>query len=158
MVSEGPHGGSEYVWIIISSGSVVGHEPTNWVSKFGGNAWEYVPSLGKYYLHLFDRTQADLNWENPKVRAELVKVLKFWKEKGVGGFRFDVVNLISKPAVFSDDAEGDGRRFYTDGPRVHEYLKELVRNAGIEDMLTVGEMSSTSLETASATRIRRSGS
>ena len=139
-------GDPEYMDYYIFRDPVDGHEPTNWVSKFGGNAWEYVPSLGKYYLHLFDRTQADLNWENPKVRAELVKVLKFWKEKGVGGFRFDVVNLISKPAVFSDDTEGDGRRFYTDGPHVHEYLKELVREAGITDMLTVGEMSSTSLE------------
>ena len=119
--------------------------PTNWESKFGGNAWEYVPALGKWYLHLFDVTQADLNWENPKVRQELKDILRFWKEKGVKGFRFDVVNLISK-ADYENDNEGDGRSHYTDGPRVHEYLKELVADAGIEDMITVGEMSSTSLE------------
>ena len=119
--------------------------PTNWQSKFGGSAWEYVPSLKKWYLHLFDVSQADLNWENPEVRDELKKVLQFWKSKGVRGFRFDVVNLISKPDIFCDDSEGDGRRFYTDGPRVHEYLQEMVRGAGIDGMITVGEMSSTTL-------------
>lgn len=120
--------------------------PTNWESKFGGPAWEYVPRLGKWYLHLFDVTQADLNWENPKVREELKEVIRFWKGKGVKGFRFDVVNLISKPERFEDDLEGDGRRFYTDGRHVHEFLKELVRDTAIEDMVTVGEMSSTSLD------------
>ena len=120
--------------------------PCNWVSKFGGSAWEYVPSLGKWYLHLFDKTQADLNWRNPEAREELKKVIGFWKEKGVKGFRFDVVNLISKPEEFKDDHQGDGRRFYTDGSHVHEYLKELVRDTGIGDMVTVGEMSSTTLE------------
>ena len=120
--------------------------PTNWVSKFGGNAWEYVPHLKKWYLHLFDVSQADLNWENPEVREELKNVLRFWKAKGVKGCRFDVVNLISKPAEFVDDNEGDGRRFYTDGRHVHEFLKELVKDSGIEGMITVGEMSSTSID------------
>lgn len=120
--------------------------PTNWESKFGGSAWAYVPELGKWYLHLFDRTQADLNWDNPAVREELKDVLRFWKAKGVKGFRFDVVNLISKPAVFQDDDAGDGRRFYTDGPHIHEYLKELTADAGLGDLVTVGEMSSTSLD------------
>ena len=120
--------------------------PTNWQSKFGGSAWEYVSSLGKWYLHLFDVTQADLNWKNPEVREELKEVIRFWKAKGVKGFRFDVVNLSSKPEIWEDDFEGDGRKFYTDGPYVHEYLKELVRDTGIEDYVTVGEMSSTTLE------------
>lgn len=120
--------------------------PANWQSKFGGSAWEYVSSLGKWYLHLFDVTQADLNWKNPEVREELKEVIRFWKAKGVKGFRFDVVNLISKPEIWEDDFEGDGRKFYTDGPYVHEYLKELVRDTGIEDYVTVGEMSSTTLE------------
>ena len=120
--------------------------PTNWVSKFGGPAWEYLPALGKWYLHLFDVSQADLNWENPAVRAELAAILRFWKGKGIKGFRFDVVNLISKPAVFEDDHQGDGRRFYTDGRNVHRYLQELVAAGGIEGMITVGEMSSTTLE------------
>ncbi len=120
--------------------------PTNWVSKFGGPAWEYLPALGKWYLHLFDVTQADLNWENPEVRAELAGILRFWKDKGIKGFRFDVVNLISKPEVYEDDYQGDGRRFYTDGRNVHRYLQELVAAGGIDGMITVGEMSSTSLE------------
>ena len=120
--------------------------PTNWESKFGGPAWEYVPSLGKWYLHLYDVTQADLNWENPEVREELKEVIRFWKKKGIKGFRFDVINVISKPEKFEDDPEGDGRRFYTDGRHVHEFLKELVADTDIADMVTVGEMSSTSLE------------
>lgn len=120
--------------------------PTNWISKFGGSAWEYVPHLKKWYLHLFDVSQADLNWDNPEVREELKDIIRFWKEKGVKGFRFDVVNLISKPEQLADDPEGDGRRFYTDGPRIHEFLKELVADTGIRDMVTVGEMSSTSLD------------
>lgn len=122
--------------------------PTNWVSKFGGNAWEYVEELESYYLHLFDITQADLNWENPEVREEIYTVVKFWLNKGVNGFRFDVVNLISKPEKFENDYQGDGRRFYTDGPKIHEYLKGLNQNTfgQKEDIITVGEMSSTSME------------
>lgn len=125
-----------------------GNPPTNWVSKFGGNAWEYVDELESYYLHLFDKTQADLNWENPEVREEIYRVVKFWLNKGVNGFRFDVVNLISKPGKFENDYEGDGRRFYTDGPRIHEYLKGLNQNTfgQNKDIITVGEMSSTSME------------
>lgn len=122
------------------------HTPTNWESKFGGSVWEYIPYLQKWYLHLFDVTQADLNWENPEVREELKEILKFWKNKGIKGFRFDVVNLISKPAAYEDDKEGDGRRFYTDGSKVHDYLKELVRDSGIEELITVGEMSSTTID------------
>ena len=123
-----------------------GTPPTNWESKFGGNAWEYVPSLNKWYLHLFDVSQADLNWDNPAVREELSQVLHFWRGKGVNAFRFDVVNLISKPATLENDYEGDGRRFYSDGPHIHEYLQELVRLGDIDGLLTVGEMSSTSLD------------
>ncbi|MDO4296766.1 MAG: alpha,alpha-phosphotrehalase [bacterium] len=122
------------------------HAPTNWQSKFGGSAWEYVPALKKWYLHLYDVTQADLNWDNPEVRQELKNILRFWKEKGIRAFRFDVINLVSKPEQMEDDFEGDGRRFYSDGPHIHEYLKELVKDAGIEEFVTVGEMSSTSLE------------
>lgn len=121
--------------------------PTNWESKFGGNAWEYEPKLGKYYLHLFDKTQADLNWENELVRQELYNIVNYWLDKGVKGFRFDVVNLISKqyPII---DGNDDGRSMYTDGPRVHEFLQMLRENtfADDESVLTVGEMSSTSIE------------
>ena len=123
-----------------------GTPPTNWESKFGGNAWEYVPSLNKWYLHLFDVSQADLDWDNPEVRAELAGVLRFWRSKGVDAFRFDVVNLISKPATWENDDEGDGRRFYTDGPHIHEYLQEMVREGDIDGLMTVGEMSSTSID------------
>lgn len=126
-----------------------GDMPTHWESKFGGSVWEYVPDLGKYYLHLFDPKQADLNWKNPKVRQECADIVKFWMDKGVKGLRFDVVNLISKPDSWQEDDQGDGRRFYTDGPRVHEYLKEL--NAASfgqseEPLMTVGEMSSTTMK------------
>lgn len=122
--------------------------PTNWESKFGGNAWEYVEKFDEYYLHLFDRTQADLNWDNEEVRNEIYGVVNFWLKKGVKGLRFDVINLISKPEKFESDSEGDGRRFYTDGPKIHDYLHELNENTygKYEDIVTVGEMSSTSLE------------
>lgn len=121
-------------------------EPTNWISKFGGSAWEYVESIDKWYLHLFHKEQADLNWNNPEVRKEIFDIVKFWKSKGVVGFRLDVVNLVSKPKIFEDDFDGDGRRFYTDGPNIHKYLKELSREGGFDELITVGEMSSTSLE------------
>ena len=133
-----------YIW---REGGPDGTPPNNWESKFGGNAWQYVPEKGKWYLHLFDPTQADLNWENPRVRKELQNVIRFWMAKGVKGFRFDVVNLISKGSYESDD-QGDGRRFYTDGPRVHEFLHELNEATFGTDaeIITVGEMSSTSME------------
>ena len=139
-------GDPKYMDYYIFKDGEPGVPPTNWQSKFGGTAWEYVPYLKKWYLHLFDVTQADLNWSNAAVREELKNVIRFWKEKGVKGFRFDVVNLISKPEVFTDDDQGDGRRFYSDGPRVHEYLKELTADTQIGNMITVGEMSSTSVE------------
>ena len=134
-------------YYIFRPGKPDGTPPTNWESKFGGNAWEYVPQLGKYYLHLFDKTQADLNWENPAVRKEVQDIVRFWMGKGVKGFRFDVVNLISK-GEYADDLQGDGRRFYTDGPRIHEFLHELNQESFGQDpeIITVGEMSSTSME------------
>ena len=122
-----------------------GEPPTNWDSKFGGNAWVYVPSLNKWYLHLFDPTQADLDWDNPAVREEMADILRFWQDKGVSCFRFDVVNLISKPAGWPSD-ETEGKHFYSDGPHIHEYLQEMVRLGGIDGFMTVGEMSATSIE------------
>lgn len=123
-----------------------GEPPTNWQCAFGGSAWQWEPRLGKWYLHLHDVSQPDLDWTNPEVREELAKVVKFWKNRGVEGFRFDVINLISKPEVFADDTEGLGRKLFADGPHVHEYLQELVKNAGIDGMITVGEMASTDLK------------
>lgn len=122
--------------------------PTNWISKFGGSAWQYVREFDEYYLHLFDVTQADLNWENKDVREEIYQVVNFWMEKGVKGFRLDVINLISKPQQLEDDYAGDGRRFYTDGPKIHQHLKELNKETfgKHEDVITVGEMSSTTID------------
>lgn len=123
-----------------------GEPPTNWQCAFGGSAWEWEPRLGAWYLHLHERSQPDLDWTNPQVRAELADVVLFWKKRGVAGFRFDVVNLISKPEVFEDDLDGAGRSLFADGPHVHEYLQELVERAGIGTMMTVGEMASTTLD------------
>ncbi|MDU1060216.1 MAG: alpha,alpha-phosphotrehalase [Leclercia adecarboxylata] len=121
--------------------------PNNWRSKFGGNAWRWHAESGQYYLHLFAPEQADLNWENPQVRAELKKVCEFWADRGVDGLRLDVINLVSKDQDFPDDTIGDGRRFYTDGPRIHDYLQEMSRDVFTpRNMMTVGEMSSTRLE------------
>lgn len=122
--------------------------PNNWRSKFGGNAWRWHAESGQYYLHLFAPEQADLNWENPQVRAELKKVCEFWADRGVDGLRLDVINLISKDQDFPNDIEGgDGRRFYTDGPRIHEYLQEFSRDVFTpRGLMTVGEMSSTTLD------------
>ncbi|TNI77741.1 alpha,alpha-phosphotrehalase [Aeromonas veronii] len=132
-----------YIWRDPVDGGV----PNNWQSKFGGSAWELDSATGQYYLHLFAREQADLNWENPAVRAEVKKIIHFWAKKGVDGFRLDVINLISKDQTFPNDETGDGRRFYTDGPRIHEFLQDVSRDVFAPvGAMTVGEMSSTSLE------------
>ncbi|WP_079477774.1 alpha,alpha-phosphotrehalase [Halobacillus salinus] len=136
-----------YIW----KDPVDGEEPTNWQSKFGGNAWKYDEETGQYYLHLFDVTQADLNWENEQMRGDIYEMMRFWAEKGVDGFRLDVINLISKDQDFPNDdgsvAPGDGRKFYTDGPRVHEFMKEMHDEVfGPHDLMTVGEMSSTTID------------
>jgi trehalose-6-phosphate hydrolase len=123
-----------------------GLPPTNWESKFGGSAWQLDETTGQYYLHLFDVTQADLNWENPKVRQALYEMMHFWLKKGVDGFRLDVINLISKDQQFPED-HSDGRKFYTDGPKIHEYLHEMNQEVFSKfDIMTVGEMSSTSID------------
>lgn len=132
-----------YIWRDGEPGAL----PNNWRSKFGGNAWQWHAESEQYYLHLFATEQADLNWENPTVRAELKKVCEFWADRGVDGLRLDVINLISKEQDFPSDTVGDGRRFYTDGPRVHEFLREMSRDVFTpRGLMTVGEMSSTSLE------------
>lgn len=119
--------------------------PTNWESKFGGNAWEYDEQTESYYLRLFDVSQADLNWENDQLKEEIYEMINYWINFGVDGFRFDVINLISKGAF--EDSEEIGKEFYTDGPKVHEYLHELNRKTfGNKDIMTVGEMSSTTIE------------
>lgn len=136
-----------YIW----NDAVDGQAPNNWISKFGGSAWKWDETTEQYYLHLFDETQGDLNWQNEEVRKEVYKLMKFWFEKGIDGFRLDVINLISKDQDFPNDdgsvGLGDGRKFYTDGPRVHEYLQEMNREVlSPYQAMTVGEMSSTTLE------------
>ncbi|MDS5417059.1 alpha,alpha-phosphotrehalase [Streptococcus pneumoniae] len=123
-------------------------QPTDWQSKFGGSAWAPFGDTGKYYLHLFDETQADLNWRNPNVRKELFKVVNFWRDKGVKGFRFDVINLIGKDEVSVDCPENEGKPAYTDNPIVHNYLRMMNQATfGSDDsFMTVGEMSSTTME------------
>ncbi|WP_409296648.1 alpha,alpha-phosphotrehalase [Peribacillus sp. SCS-26] len=137
-----------YIWRDPASDGGV---PANWISKFGGPAWKLDETTGQYYLHLFDVTQADLNWENEVLRKEIYEMMHFWFKKGVDGFRLDVINLISKNQDFPDDdgttAPGDGRKFYTDGPRVHEFMREMNQEVFSKyDSMTVGEMSSTTID------------
>ena len=132
-----------YIWRDGNDGAL----PNNWRSKFGGPAWQWHEESKQYYLHLFATEQADLNWEHPRVRDELKQVCAFWADKGVDGLRLDVINLVSKQQDFPSDAQGDGRRFYTDGPLIHDYLQEFSRDVfQPRGLMTVGEMSSTSLE------------
>lgn len=123
-------------------------EPTDWLSKFGGSAWAPFGDTGKYYLHLYAVTQADLNWHNPRVREELFKVVHFWLDKGVKGFRFDVINVIGKDEILENCPENDGKPAYTDRPIVHEYLHMLNEETfGTDEaIMTVGEMSATNIE------------
>lgn len=137
--------GNEYRDYYIWKDGTYDTPPTNWESKFGGNAWAYDEDTNQYYLRLFDITQADLNWGNEDMRRDIYEMINYWIDFGVDGFRFDVVNLISKGEF--KDSNGPGKEFYTDGPKVHEYINELNRNTfGGRDIMTVGEMSSTTIE------------
>lgn len=124
-----------------------GSLPTNWQSKFGGPAWEKFGDTDLYYLHLFDKTQADLDWHNPDVRQEAFEIVNFWRQKGVKGFRFDVLNVIGKDENLVDSSDPNQEKMlYTDTPVVHKYIKELNEKTFGQDkeIVTVGEMSSTS--------------
>lgn len=136
-----------YIW---KEPKADGSPPNDWQSKFGGPAWELDEATGDYYLHLYDVTQADLNWEHDEVRKQVYDIMHFWFEKGIDGFRLDVINNISKDQRFLDDAgqsvQGDGRMYYTDGPRIHEFLHEMNQEVFSKyDSMTVGEMSSTNI-------------
>lgn len=130
-----------YIW----KKNVDGTPPNNWGGTFGGSAWEYDEPTDSWYLHLFSKKQPDLNWENPKVREEVKDLMRFWLDKGVDGFRFDVISLISKDQDWSDgplmpNGYGSGWEHYNTGPREHEYLKELRRDVLDDyDTITVGE-------------------
>lgn len=126
-----------------------GSLPTNWQSKFGGPAWAKFGDTGKYYLHLYDQTQADLDWHNPDVRHHLQDVVRFWEKKGVKGLRFDVLNVIGKDEHFVDSTNiEEEKALYTDTPIVHQFIKELNQATFGRDpeIVTVAEMSSTSIE------------
>jgi oligo-1,6-glucosidase len=134
-----------------------GAEPTNWSSAFSGSAWELDPASGEYYLHLFSRKQPDLNWENPEVRSAVYSMMRWWLDRGVDGFRMDVVNFISKDPALPDGLVGaaapfgDGAPFYICGPRIHEFLAEMRREVfgGREGaFLTVGEMPGVTVDDA----------
>ena len=146
-------GDKKYQDFYILRDPVEGQEyPTNWESKFGGPAWEKFGDTGKFYLSLFDPTQADLNWRNPEVREEAAEIVQFWIDKGIKGFRFDVINLIGKDEELVN-ATGDidqEKSLYTDRPIVHDYLRELNQKTfgNHPEIITVGEMSSTTIESS----------
>jgi oligo-1,6-glucosidase len=119
-------------------------QPNNWRSFFFGSAWEFDEQTEEYFLHLFTRRQPDLNWENPKVREEVYSLMRFWLDKGVDGFRMDVIPLISKPPGLPDADISDFQKVvdevYANGPRVHEFLKEMNQEVSSRyDIMTVGE-------------------
>jgi oligo-1,6-glucosidase len=126
-----------------------GAEPTNWESHFSGPTWTWDERTGQYYLHIFSRKQPDLNWENPEVRRAVYAMMRWWLDRGVDGFRMDVINMISKDTSLPDTVPrpglpyGPGDKYFTCGPRNHEFLQEMYRDvfAGrAAHVLTVGEM------------------
>ncbi|WP_250007360.1 alpha-glucosidase [Actinoplanes sp. M2I2] len=133
-----------------------GAEPTNWGSVFGGSAWELDEKTGEYYLHLFSKKQPDLNWENPEVRRAVYEMMNWWLDRGIDGFRMDVINMISKVIPLPDgrltagSLYGDGSAGFINGPRLHEYLQEMHREvfAGRDAKLTVGEMPGVTVDEA----------
>ena len=131
-----------------------GKEPNNWGAWFGGSAWELDEKTGMYYLHCFSRKQPDLNWENPKVRDEVFDMMNWWCEKGIDGFRMDVISMISKDPSFPDGPVEDGlygslAPYVCNGPHVHEYLQEMNRRVlSHYDLLTVGEAAGVTIEEA----------
>ncbi|WP_096434447.1 glycoside hydrolase family 13 protein [Alteribacter populi] len=133
-----------YIW---RSGRADGSEPNNWESAFSGSAWQYDEQTGEYFLHLFSKKQPDLNWENPTLREEVYKMMRWWLDKGIDGFRMDVVNFISKVPDLPDGEVEKGKqyapggKYFANGPRIHEFLHEMNQQAikGY-DAMTVGEM------------------
>ncbi|MCD2256904.1 alpha-glucosidase [Lactobacillus sp. CC-MHH1034] len=140
-----------YIW----KDPVDGHEPNNWGSSFGGSTWTYNQALGQYYLHLFAKQQPDLNWENPKVRQEVYDLMRFWLDKGIDGFRMDVISLISKDPKYPDGPVIQNKKYGSyyagaaNGPKVHEYLHEMYQQVLRKyDIMTVGETPHTNADEA----------
>ncbi|MGB3618268.1 MAG: alpha-glucosidase [Catalinimonas sp.] len=129
-----------------------GGPPNNWQSLFGGSAWERTPETDAYYLHLFSRKQVDLNWEHAPLREEVYRMMRYWLDKGIAGFRMDVIPFISKPDGLPDRPDSDREgwlRWYANGPRVHDYLQEMHREVMAHyDCFTVGEAPGVSTEEA----------
>ena len=131
-----------------------GHEPTNWGSNFSGSAWKFDETTGQYYLHLFSEKQPDLNWENPKVRDAVYDMMTWWCDKGIDGFRMDVISMISKVQSYPDGELFDGvygnaNPYVCNGPRVHEFLQEMNRRVlSRYDIMTVGEAAGVTVEEA----------
>lgn len=155
------HTSDEHIWFVESKKSKdnpyrdyyfwrkgkEGQEPNNWGSVFGGSAWQYDETTDEYYLHLFSKKQPDLNWENPKLREEVYNMMKFWLDKGIDGFRMDVINMIWKNPELPDGDKrkgqlyGDGGRYFMNGPRIHEFLQEMNQEVLSKyPVMTVGEM------------------
>ncbi len=136
-----------YIWKPARQGQIAAPEPNNWLSFFGGSAWQYDEASGEYYLHLFSRKQPDLNWENPKVRSEVYRMMDWWLQKGVDGFRMDVINLISKvpglpdaPITNPNSRYQWGGAYFANGPRLYEFLHEMKETVLSKyDIFTVGE-------------------
>ncbi|MFD2638834.1 glycoside hydrolase family 13 protein [Piscibacillus salipiscarius] len=124
-------------------------KPNNWKSVFSGPAWEYDEERRQYYLHIFSKKQPDLNWENPKLRQSVYEMMRWWLDKGVDGFRMDVINFISKDPALPDGPDGDGSPYFMNGPRIHEFLREMNQEVlSNYDCITVGEMPGASPEDA----------
>jgi oligo-1,6-glucosidase len=140
------------------TGGEPGAEPTNWASNFSESSWTYDDTTGEYYLHLFARQQPDLNWENPEVRDAVYDMMTWWLDRGIDGFRMDVINFISKHTDLPDAPAQpgvvypDGHSFYVDGPRIHEFIHEMHERVfagrGGQELLTVGEMPGVTIEAA----------
>ncbi|MEH7234620.1 glycoside hydrolase family 13 protein [Bacillus sp. JJ1562] len=142
-----------YIWRPAKDGK----EPNNWESTFSGSAWQYDKQTDEYFLHLFSKKQPDLNWENPKVRQEVYDLMTFWLEKGIDGFRMDVINFISKAPGLPDGELQEGKKYasgsahYMNGPRIHEFLQEMNQQVLSKyDIMTVGEMPGATIDEAKA--------
>ena len=141
-----------YIW---KEGKQNNKPPTNWGSFFGGSTWTFDQNTEEYYLHLFTEKQPDLNWENKEVRDKIYKMMRWWLDKGIDGFRMDVINMISKDQSFPDgkispnDDYGDGTPYFINGPRLYEYIKEMGENVLFDyDIMTVGETFNFGVENA----------